>query len=164
MAPCPVWMVAVEKVVYGAMHALASALVVFPLVYLVPTTPVAVHVDNWPLLVGVMVLACCISGALGLTLGTLVRPERIGLMFAVVVLPLTFLGCVYYPWQRLAPVRWLQILVLVNPLVYVSEGLRNALTPALPHMPTWGSLGAMVGFLVGLMALGMWRFVARVVT
>lgn len=164
MAPCPVWLVAVEKVVYGALHALASALVVFPLVYLVPTTPVAVHVADWPLLVGVMALACAISGALGLTLGTLVRPERIGLMFAVVVLPLTFLGCVYYPWQRLAPVRWLQVLVLVNPLVYVSEGLRNALTPTLPHMPTWAYLAAMVAFFVGLMALGMWRFVARVVT
>ena len=25
--------------------------------------------------------------------------------------------------------------VLVNPLVYVSEGMRGALTPGLPHMP-----------------------------
>ena len=164
MAPCPVWMLAVEKVVYGSLHALVSALVVFPLVYLIPSTPVQVHVSNWALLIGVLVLACLISGALGLTLGTIIRPERIGLMFAVVVLPLTFLGCVYYPWERRAPGRWLQVLVLTNPLVYVSEGLRNALTPTLPHMPTWASLLAMVAFLVGLMALGMWRFVARVVT
>jgi ABC-2 type transport system permease protein len=163
MAPCPVWMVALEKVVYGALHALASALVVFPLVYLVPATPVSVHVDNWPLLVAVLLLACCISGALGLTLGTVVKPERIGLMFALVVLPLTFLGCVYYPWEHLAPVRWLQIVVLANPLVYVSEGLRNALTPSLPHMPTGAALGAMVAFLLALLAIGMWRFVARVV-
>lgn len=164
MAPCPVWLVAFEKVVFGALHALVSALIVFPLVYLVPATTVAVHVRNWPLLVGVMVLACAISGALGLALGTIVRPERIGLMFAVVVLPLTFLGCVYYPWERLAPVRWLQVAVLVNPVVYVSEAMRNALTPGLPHMPTWASLGAMVLFLAGLLALGLWRFVHRVVT
>lgn len=164
MAPCPVWLVGVEKVVYGAAHALISALVVFPLVYLIPNEPVAVHVENWPLLIAVIGLACGISGALGLTLGTLVRPERIGLMFAVVVLPLTFLGCVYYPWEQLAPVRWLQVVVLANPLVYVSEGLRNALTPALPHMPTWASLLAMVAFLAGLLALGLWRFVVRVVT
>jgi ABC-2 type transport system permease protein len=25
--------------------------------------------------------------------------------------------------------------VLINPLVYVSEGMRGALTPGLPHMP-----------------------------
>ena len=30
--------------------------------------------------------------------------------------------------------RWLQIGVLVNPIVYMSEGLRAALTPTLPHM------------------------------
>jgi ABC-2 type transport system permease protein len=164
MAPAPVWMIAVEKVVYGALHALASALFVFPLVYLVPATPVSVHVANWPLLLVVLLLASAISGALGLTLGTIVKPERIGLMFAVVVLPLTFLGCVYYPWERLAPVRWLQVLVLANPLVYVSEGLRNALTPTLPHMPSWAFLLAMVACLAGLLALGIWRFLARVVT
>lgn len=164
MAPCPVWMVGIEKVVYGALHALLSALIVFPLVAIVPVTPVSVHVDNWPLLVAVLLLACAISGALGLALGTLVKPERIGLMFAVVVLPLTFLGCVYYPWQQLATVRWLQVLVLVNPLVYVSEGLRAALTPSLPHMPDWAFLLAMVAFLALLLAVGLWRFVARVVT
>ena len=164
MAPCPVGVVALEKVAYGALCGLASALVVFPLVYLVPVTPVSIHVSNWPLLVVVIFLACCIAGALGLTLGTLVKPERIGLMFALVVLPLTFLGCVYYPWQQLAPVRWLQVLVLLNPLVYVCEGMRNALTPNVPHMATWASLGAMVLFLAALLAIGMWRFVARIVT
>jgi len=164
MAPCPVWVVAVEKVVYGALHGLASALVVFPLVYFVPVTSVSVHVANWPLLVVVLALACCIAGALGLTLGTVVKPEKIGLMFAIVVLPLTFLGCVYYPWQQLAAVRWLQVLVLLNPVVYVCEGMRNALTPSVPHMATWASLGAMVLFLGVLLAVGMSRFVSRIVT
>ena len=37
--------------------------------------------------------------------------------------------------------------VLVNPLGYVSEGLSAALTPSLPHMPTWA-------FLLALGALG----------
>jgi ABC-2 type transport system permease protein len=164
MAPCPVQVVALEKVTYGALHGLASALVVFPLVYLVPVTPVSVHVANWPLLIVVVFLACCIAGSLGLMLGTVVKPERIGLMFAIVVLPLTFLGCVYYPWQQLAAVRWLQVLVLLNPVVYVCEGMRNALTPAVPHMATWASLGAMVLFVGLLLGVGMSRFISRIVT
>jgi len=69
----------------------------------------------------------------------LVKPEKIGLMFAIVVLPLTFLGCVYYPWQQLAAVRWLQVVVLLNPVVYVCEGMRNALTPAV--LATSGAFG-----------------------
>ena len=44
-----------------------------------------------------------------------------------VLVPLTFLGCVYYPWEAMDGIRWLQILVLLNPMVYVSEGLRAAL-------------------------------------
>ena len=119
------------------------AAVVFPLVYLIPATSVSIHVANWPLLIVVVLLASLTSGALGLALGTIVRPAQIGLMFALVVVPITFLGCVYYPWAMLHPVRWLQILVMVNPLVYMSEGLRAALTPDLPHMPVWGFLGAL---------------------
>ena len=35
---------------------------------------------------------------------------------------------------RLTPIPWLKVAVLVNPLVYMSEGLRAGLTPV-PHMP-----------------------------
>jgi ABC-2 type transport system permease protein len=65
-------------------------------------------------------------------------------MFAVVVVPMTFLGCVYYPWAALGPIPWLKTLVLVNPLVYMSEGLRAALTPELPHMAPTLFLAALV--------------------
>ena len=46
---------------------------------------------------------------------------------------MTFLGATYYPWARLSPIPWLKVAVLVNPLVYMSEGFRMALTPV-PHM------------------------------
>ena len=52
------------------------------------------------------------------------------MLFGVIVLPLTFLGAIYYSWQALEPIRWLQIVVLVNPLVYMSEGFRAALDAA----------------------------------
>jgi ABC-2 type transport system permease protein len=163
LAPLPVWAVALEKIAFGSFQSLFSALVVFPLVFLVPATPVSVHVSNWPLLIGVMALACLGSGSLGLVVGTIVRPDRIAFVFTLLVLPLTFLGCVYYPWARLAPVRWLQVLVLANPLVYVSEGLRAALTPALPHMPDWAFLLAMVLAVVLLSLVGVRLFNRRVV-
>ena len=61
------------------------------------------------------------------------------------MIPLTFLGAIYYPWQSLEPIRWLQIAVLVNPLVYMCEGFRAALTPA-AHMSLWAIYPALVGF------------------
>ena len=95
----------------------------------------AAHVSSWPFLIAVLILASLLSGALGLTIGTSVQPKQIGLVFGVVVVPITFLGCVYYPWAALGHLRWLQVGVLVNPIVYISEGLRAALTPTMGHMP-----------------------------
>jgi ABC-2 type transport system permease protein len=163
MAPVPLGLVALEKVVFSAVQSLVSAAVVFPVVYVVPTDPVSVEVRSWPLLVGLLVLASLASGALGLFLGTVVNPRQVGLFFGVVITPLIFLGCVYYPWAVLGDLRWLQILALANPLVYVSEGLRAALTPDIPHMPPSVSLLALTVVLLILSYLGVRGFVRRVV-
>ncbi len=85
-------------------------------------------------------------------------------MFAVVVVPITFLGCVYYPWALLHPIPWLQGLVLLNPLVYMSEGLRAALTPDLPHMPAWAVLGALATATLMLGGIGVRAFVRRTIS
>lgn len=162
MAPVPVRLVALEKVVFSAVQSLFAAAVVFPFVYLVPVTPVEVQVVSWPLLLGVIVLAGLTSGALGLVLGTVINPRKIGLLFATVVLPVTFLGCVYYPWSSLSAIPWLQVAVLANPLVYVSELLRAALTPGVPHLPPVVGLAATTAALVLLLAAGMRLFHRRV--
>jgi ABC-2 type transport system permease protein len=164
LAPLPVELVAIEKLVFGAVQGVLAGLAVFPLVYFIPSTPVQVHVASWPLLIAVILLASLTSGALGLALGTIVRPQQIGLMFAVVVVPITFLGCVYYPWATLHPILWLQAVVLVNPLVYMSEALRAALTPDLPHMPVWASLTALTTATTGLGVIGVRGFVRRTIT
>jgi len=53
--------------------------------------------------------------------------------------------------------------VLVNPLVYMSEGLRWAMTRS-PHMSGWGVYGGMVGFTVLLARVGIVNFRKRVLT
>jgi ABC-2 type transport system permease protein len=111
----------------------------------------------------ILVLSGLLSGALGLTIGTSVQPHQIGLIFSIVVIPITFLGCVYYPWALLYHVRWLQYLVLLNPIVYMSEGLRAALTPSLPHMPIWLIVGALVFWLALLGWVGTRGFLRRVI-
>jgi ABC-2 type transport system permease protein len=163
MAPVPVQVVALEKVLFGALQSILAGLVVLPMVVLVPATPVELTVTSWPLLAAVTVLSALLSGSLGLALGTYVNPRQIGLMFSLVVLPLTFLGAVYYPWSLLDAVPWLQVAVLVNPLVYISEGLRAALTPSIDTMPTVAFLGALTVSVVVLLAVGLRGFVRRTV-
>jgi len=164
MCPLPVTAVAIEKICFSAMQSILAAILIVPLAYLVPSTPVHVHVSNWPLLAIVLVLASLTAGALGLAIGSNVKPSQIGLVFSIVVIPITFLGCVYYPWAFLEHVRWLQIGVLVNPIVYMSEGLRAALTPSVPHMPEALIVVALLISLGLLWSLGLKGFLRRVIS
>jgi ABC-2 type transport system permease protein len=116
MCPLPVPAVAMEKICFSAVQSVIAACVVFPLAYYVPATHPVTHVSSWPFLILVVALASLTAGALGLTIGTSVKPQQIGLIFGVVVIPITFLGCVYYPWAALTHIRWLQVLVLINPI------------------------------------------------
>jgi ABC-2 type transport system permease protein len=163
MCPLPVPAVAVEKICFSAVQSVVAACIVYPLAYYVPATHPITHVSSWPFLVVVVILASLTAGALGLTIGTSVKPQQIGLIFGVVVIPITFLGCVYYPWAALTHLRWLQIGVLINPIVYMSEGLRAALTPSLPHMPPALILGMLVVALCLLTWLGIRGFLRRVI-
>ena len=85
-----------------------------------------------------------------------------------IILPVTFLGGTYYEWTRLAPIKvgewhWLQTVVLVNPLIYVNEGMRAALTDA-PHMHLYIIYPVLVGFLALFLGLGLRNFRRRVLS
>jgi ABC-2 type transport system permease protein len=161
MAPLPVWGVALEKITAGALQGLLAAAVVFPLAAFIPATPVHLDVD-WPALLVVAPLATVAGAALGLTIGTRAKPHQVPLVFSVVVIPITFLGATYYPWVSLSPIPWLKWLVLVNPLVYMSEGFRAALAPALPHMPLWAVYCGLLGCSGVLVWQGIVGFRTRV--
>jgi ABC-2 type transport system permease protein len=164
MCPLPIGAVAIEKIVFSAIQSVFAAALVFPLAYYVPSTPVLAHVSSWWFLIIVLVLASLLSGALGLMIGTFVQPKQIGLIFGVVIVPITFLGCVYYPWAALQSMKWLQIGVLINPIVYISEGLRAALTPTTGHMPEAMILTMLLFFLILLTWLGLRGFANRVLS
>jgi ABC-2 type transport system permease protein len=162
LAPMPVWLVAIQKAMWGALSGLISALLVFPIAAVVPATPVHLDVD-WLVLLTLTPLACYTCGALGLTFGTRFDPRTVPLLFGIIVIPITFLGCVYYSWSSLEAIRWLQILVLANPLVYISEGFRAALTNS-SHMSLWAVYGALIGFAALFTWLGITGFKRRVIS
>jgi len=163
MCPLPVGAVAIEKICFSSVQSAIAAAIVAPLAYYVPATPVYAHVVNWPFLITVLILASLTAGALGLFIGTTVKPQQIGLIFGTVVMPITFLGCVYYPWAMLDRMPVLQHAVLVNPIVYMSEGLRAALTPNTPHMNTALILLMLTFYLFLLTMLGIRGFRRRVI-
>jgi ABC-2 type transport system permease protein len=135
LAPVPIWVVALEKVAAGAVQGLIAALFVLPVARLIMGPIDGFTATHFAVVVAMTLLGAIAFSAFGLLLGSGIKGEQIGLMFGLIVAPMIFFGCAYYPWQSLSVAKPLQIAVLVNPLVYVSEGMRGVLTPGLPHMP-----------------------------
>jgi ABC-2 type transport system permease protein len=167
LAPLPVSMVAFEKVVAGALQGLLAALLVFPIAAFIPANDVHLHID-WLILLTLAPLSALACSSLGLFFGTKFDPRSVPLLFGIIVLPLTFLGCTYYSWTTLSPIKvgsfsWLKVLVLVNPLVYVSEGFRAAVTTS-SHMALWAVYPALIGFSALFLWQGVTNFKKRVLT
>jgi ABC-2 type transport system permease protein len=164
LAPVPIRLLAIQKIVAGAIQAFIGACIVFPIVLFVHAAGQAphVHVTNWALFIFILAAAALLTSSLGLLLGTIMDPRKMQMLFAVILLPATMLGCVYYPWAALQHIRWLQLVILINPMVYMSEGLRAVLTPVLPHMPMWAVLVALVGGTAVFGYLGTRTFTRRV--
>lgn len=166
-APCPIWLVALAKVLSGSVQGVLAAVIVFPIAAVVHAKGVHANLSvHWPIVLTLIPLACVAMTSLGLVLGTAFEPRNIGLMFGFVVLPLTFLGGTYYQWTRLAPVtldgfHWLQTLVLINPLIYVAEGMRAGLTHA-SHMHLYVIYPVLLAFCVVFLSLGLRNFRRRV--
>ncbi|HEX3069863.1 MAG TPA: ABC transporter permease [Thermoanaerobaculia bacterium] len=161
LSPVPIYLVAAEKVAGGVLQGIVAALFVLPVARLIMGPIPGLSFHNAPLLLAVTILGGTAFSAMGLYLGTGIAPQQIGLMFSVIVAPMIMFGCTYYPWAGLSNVPVLKWLVLINPLVYVSEGLRAALTPGVPHMPLVMILAALVVLTVLFMYLGLRAFDKR---
>jgi len=154
--------VAVEKVVIAMARGLVAAALLFPIGALVLGSA-PWRAAGLPLLVLVLVLGGWSGGALGLIIGTLLPPSRLNIMFALILTPLLFTGAIQYPWPSLDALPWFKVITALNPLTYVSEGVRAALVPEVPHIAPWICVLVLVVSGAAFMATGMWGFQRRAV-
>ncbi len=164
LAPMETGWLAVEKMVAGMIQALVAGLVVIPAAWLTMGSGVAISFRHPLEFATVCLLVALFASAGGLLLGCSVGQTQIGLMFSLVLAPMMMFGCAYYPWAALKSFPVLQWAVLINPLVYASEGLRGALAPQTPHINTLVVLGALVAIDILLMAGGLKKFQSKAVS
>jgi ABC-2 type transport system permease protein len=163
LAPMELEWLAIEKVVAGMIQALVAGLVVIPAAWLV-MGDVPMSSDHIGLFILLALLVAMLASAFGLALGCTVGQQQIGLMFSLVVAPMIFFGCTYYPWTALATFPVLQRVVLVNPLVYASEGFRSALVPSFPHLADGSIIAGLVFFNALFIAVGLRQFRRKALT
>ncbi len=163
LAPIEIGWLAVEKVVAGMIQALVAGLVVIPTAWLVMGSGVNISFQHPVQFAAICVLVALFSAAGGLALGCSIGQAQVGLMFSLVIAPMIMFGCAYYPWSALRNFPGLQYAVLINPLVYASEGLRGSLVPQVPHIPIAAVLGALVVINLILLAVGMKKFYGKAI-
>ena len=162
LAPMPTSFVAAEKVLFAMLRAFVSTLIMIPVGYaILGHIPWVWSNTGW--FVAALVLGALVGAGLGLLIGTLVQPQRINIVFSLVFTPLLFTGCTQYPWPSLARLRWFQVVTACNPMTYVSEMMRGALTPNVPHIQPWICLVVALGSIVVLMTVGARGFYRRAI-
>ena len=152
LAPIPIPLIAIEKVLVGAIQGLIAGLVVLPVARLIMGPIPGLTMAHLGETVFVALLGSATFSAIGLYMGTAIKPQQIGFMFSLIIAPMLMFGCAYYPWKGLDVVPVLKYAVLINPLVYVAEGLRGVLTPDGPHM----NLGVVIVVLTAMLIIVGW--------
>ncbi|HEU4782033.1 MAG TPA: ABC transporter permease [Ktedonobacterales bacterium] len=169
LSPQPILLVAIEKILLSALRGLVAGALVFPLAWWILGSGYQVSTDHLAILIGLMVLESLVGAALGLLLATVAPIHLLPLVFALVLTPLIFTGCAFFPWSSLSGFKWFQVLTLFNPLTYASEGMRYAMIPAMNGQAPdtlaigWVLLALISTFIVCLIA-GLLTFRRRVVS
>jgi len=164
LAPINISWLAMEKVFFGTLQSLISGLAVIPAAWLLLRPGVELNIRSPLSFASVTLLVALFSACGGLALGCSVDQTHIGLMFSMVMTPMIFFGCAYYPWSALEHFPILQRVVLVNPLVYASEGLRGTLVPQFPHLSMVAVLIGLIFFDTLLLGVGLRQFHRKAVS
>lgn len=161
MAPANVRIVALAKMFVGIIESWIGGLIVLPLsiIFMGSSLKLTLNLQQILGLIPILLLAAISSATLGLLVGTIIKPSQIAAMFPGFLIPMVFLGAIFFSWNALTVTPIIKILVLVNPLVYVNEALRAVITPQITHMPIFYSVLGIVLSILIMGYLGAKRFI-----
>jgi ABC-type multidrug transport system permease subunit len=145
-----------SRVVSGTINSTMAGIIGIALIYLIPGLfPVR------PILTFVFIL---MGGLLFSLLGIIAfvlpkTPDKAQEVLSFILMPMMFFGCTFYIYSILTP-PW-NILALLFPTTYLSEGLRAAYNPQIPHLDTGIISIGLVSGLVILFYIADWAFKRR---
>lgn len=153
MAPVPMRTVALAKMSVGIIESWIGGLIVLPfsLIFMGSSLDIVLSTESILMLLPILLLISIASASLGLLVGTIIKPMQIAAMFPGFLMPVVFLGSIFFSWSSLEAVPVIKMLVLVNPLVYANEALRAVLTPQIVHMPL---LYSVTGIVISTLVMG----------
>ena len=119
------------KMTVGVLESFVGGLIVLPisLIFMGHAISIDLSPERLPLLVLVLLLTAFASAAMGLLVGTIIKPSQIAAMFPGFLMPVVFLGSIFYTWHQLAPLPVMQAITLIDPLTWINEAIRAVMSP-----------------------------------
>lgn len=131
LTPIGIRSLLLARVFSGILYGTASGFIVTGLAWVIlGITPQSFYIH----------LLMVLSGSIFFSLLTIIfflvpeRPDKGQELFSFLIMPMTFFGCTFYSYFMLkAPFSYIALLF---PTTYISEGLRAAYNPHMPHLDT----------------------------
>lgn len=157
-------LILLEKLVFNSVFTFLMLAPYFPMSKLVVGATLDTSTTNWPLTLLMVFLGsvCCNAYHLFATL-MLPNTRKITMLWARVNMPLFIFGGLFVPLHVLyAFWPWLGRATLLNPLMYVTEGLRQALVGGPDFLSLPICISVLVAFTIIFMYGAMYQFKQRV--
>jgi len=156
VAPVSRFSIILGRTLGGATMALVQGFVILGISLVIGVT--ITSVSGLALTVLIMVLLSFTAVGFGLIIASLLRDfEGFQVLMNLILTPLFFLSTAFFPIGSSFP-AWLRTVVLLNPLVYMVDGLRGSLTQANMLFSPWLDLAAIAVMCVIVMVLGSFLF------
>ena len=152
--------VAYAKMFVGILESIVSVLIVLPisLTFMGPRISIQMTAGEIPLLILVLVLTAIASAALALLVGTIVKPSQVAAMFPGFLMPVVFLGSIFYTWHQLSPLPVMQVIALLDPLTWINEAIREIMTPRIQSLPLALTIAVIIVWVLGMGTIALKRF------
>ena len=160
LAPVSTRTVAYSKLFVGVLESFIGGLIVLPISLLFMGSKISIQMPaaSLPLLLLVLLLTAVTSAVLGLLVGTVVKPSQIAAMFPGFLMPVVFLGSIFYTWHQLAPLPVMQVITLLDPLTWINEAVRAVMTPQIESLPLALTVAGIIVWILAMEGVAMRRF------
>jgi len=148
--PIPAWLVFAYQGLSWALYSSLLCFLLLPLGKLLLFSQFDLTVINYPKLVLMFIMSNLFFGFFALWLSSVCkRMTRLSHLFVRVINPMYMFGGYLYSWHavyKLSPVGG--YMSLINPLIYVMEGMRAAILGQEGYLPFWFSLVMLMIFTI----------------
>lgn len=161
--PIPPALVFLRIVVYQALFFTAICLLLYSPCNACLPEPIAYGAVHWPKFIAILLCTNFFHGALIVWSATYVADMRmLGKIWSRVLHPMWFFGGFQFTWAMMSKKSvWLGYVVLLNPVIHATEGMRSALLGGEGYVPFWVCITTLLGAAVIMSMHGIARWKKR---